>query len=67
MCLGRPLVSTSANISGEKTPQNYSEITKQIRDNVDYVVRYRRGDRQKAEPSQIIKLDEKNHFVIIRS
>lgn len=67
MRLGRPLVSTSANISGEKTPQNYSEITKQIRDSVDYVVRYRRGDRRKAEPSQIIKLDEKNHFVIIRS
>ena len=67
MRLGRPLVSTSANISGEKTPQNYSEITKQIRDSVDYVVRYRRGDRRKAEPSQIIKLDEKNHFVIIRN
>mgnify|MGYP002627005869 CR=1 FL=1 len=65
--LGRPVVSTSANVSGEKTPQNYSEITKQLRESVDYVVRYRRGDRQKAEPSQIIKLDEKNHFVIIRS
>ncbi len=67
MRLGKPLVSTSANTSGERTPQNYSEITKQIRDSVDYVVRYRRGDRKKTEPSQIIKLDEKNHFVIIRN
>ena len=36
--LGRPLVSTSANISGEPTPQRFSEIPQEIKDAVDFVV-----------------------------
>lgn len=35
---GRPIVSTSANISGEATPRNYSEISDEIRSSVDHIV-----------------------------
>jgi len=51
----RPIVSTSANISGEITPGNFKEINLQIINAVDYVVRYRQDDLSKAEPSSLIK------------
>ncbi len=63
--LGKPIVSTSANISGEKFPENYSQISEQIISKVDYVVRYRRDDNSVNTPSQIIKL-ENNNIKIIR-
>lgn len=52
----KPLVSTSANVSGEKSPQNYSEISDVIKEGVDYIVKYRQDDMTKAQPSSIIKL-----------
>jgi L-threonylcarbamoyladenylate synthase len=62
----KPVVSTSANISGEKPPANYNEIPDTIKKGVDYIVNYRRNDRQKAVPSSIIKLGAGGVFQIIR-
>ena len=61
-----PIVSTSANISGEATAKNYGEISKEIRRGVDYICRFRRGDTTPQKPSQIIKLNPDGTFTIIR-
>ena len=61
------VVSTSANISGEPSPCNFSEISQEIIDAVDYVVEFRRDDIRKSEPSSIIKLGRGGLVKIIRS
>lgn len=60
------LVSTSANISGQPAARNYHEISEEILEGVDYVVRYRREDRSEAQPSSIIKLGLHNEIKVIR-
>lgn len=62
-----PIVSTSANVSGEPSPQNYSEISEEIKKSVDYIVKFRQDDQTKATPSSIIKLDKGGIVTIIRS
>lgn len=62
----RPIVSTSANISGEPSPAFYAEISDEIKQSVDYIVQYRQDDRTPAKPSSIIKLDIGNVIKIIR-
>lgn len=62
-----PLVSTSANISGEPTAKNFKQIAPAIINAVDYVVRYRRKDISEALPSSIIKIGDGNVFHIIRA
>ena len=64
--LGKPLVSTSANISGEPTPAIYAEISQAVKDGVDYICRYRRQDNAAKQPSAIIKINKDNTFNIIR-
>ena len=54
--LKKPLVSTSANISGQPTPANFDEISDDIKKSVDFIVNYRQTDQQKAHPSGIIQL-----------
>lgn len=62
----RPLVSTSANVSGEPSPANFSEVSETIRNGVDYIVGYRQDDTSKAKPSNIIKLGEGGVIQVIR-
>ena len=62
----KPIVSTSANISGEPTPQTFDEISAEIKEAVDYVVRYNQRCKEKHKPSSIIKIDENGAFTIIR-
>ena len=62
----RPLVSTSANISGEKAPAFFAEISEEIKNQVDYVVEYRQDDLIPAQPSSIIKLGPGGQIDIIR-
>lgn len=62
----RPLVSTSANISGEKSPASFSDISEEIKDKVDYIVEYRQDDNSPAQPSSIIKLGSGGRIDIIR-
>lgn len=62
----RPIVSTSANISGQPSPQNFADISDEIRQAVDYICTSRQQERQPAQPSSIIKLSEGNVIKIIR-
>jgi L-threonylcarbamoyladenylate synthase len=62
----RPVVSTSANISGKKTPAFFDKISQEIKDQVDYIVEYRQNDIMPAKPSGIIKLWPDGHIEIIR-
>jgi L-threonylcarbamoyladenylate synthase len=62
----KPLVSTSANISGEKFPQNFNEVSDAIKNGVDYIVQHRQNDYSKSTPSSIIKLNEQDEIEIIR-
>ncbi len=64
--LHAPLVSTSANISGEPSARTFSQISPAIIQAVDYVVRYRRNDKSESSPSSVIKIGEGNLFHIIR-
>ena len=54
--LRKPLVSTSANISGEPAPVNFYEISDTIKANVDYVVNLRQNETHKSAPSRILKI-----------
>lgn len=64
--LRRPLVSTSANISGEKSPAFFDEISEEIKAAVDYIVEYRQDDRTPSQPSSIIKLGPSGQIDILR-
>ena len=44
----KPLVSTSANVSGEPSPANFSEVSEVIKEGVDYIVSYRQDDMSKG-------------------
>lgn len=64
--LRRPLVSTSANISGDKAAGIYSEISEEIKAGVDYVADYRREETEAPSPSNIIKVSEGGLVKVIR-
>ena len=63
----KPIVSTSANISGQPSPAFFDEVGQEIRDGVDYVVNYRHDDRTPSSPSSIIKLGVGGEIQIIRT
>lgn len=62
----KAIVSTSANISGEPTPRTFDEIPEEIKNSVDYVVKYNRQCKEKHQPSNIIKIKSNGEFTIIR-
>ncbi len=64
--LEKPIVSTSANISGEATAAIYNDISDEIKNGVDYIVQHRQGDFKVAKPSVIIKLNEEKKIVVLR-
>jgi len=63
---GKPIVSTSANVSGRPTARTFNEIDPAIVQGVDYAVEYRRGDTTPHQPSNIILLSRDGTFKIIR-
>lgn len=65
--LGRPIVSTSANISGEATPRKYSEISQEIVGAVDYVVDPSLEAGSTGRASQIIKVGVDGSIAVIRA
>ena len=65
--LRRPIVSTSANFSGEPAAKTFSDISEDLKAAVDYVCLFRRDDRTTHQPSSIIKIDERERITIIRS
>ena len=64
---GKPLVSTSANISGYPTPAFFEDIDVEIKSGVDYIVQHRQDDLTEASPSAIVKLNADGSLTIIRS
>ena len=62
----KPIVSTSANISGEPAAQNYCDISEELINAVDYVCWSRRQEHKPHTPSSIIKLTEDGQVTIIR-
>jgi L-threonylcarbamoyladenylate synthase len=62
----KPIVSTSANVSGKPSPECFSDIEKTVIDSVDYVVKYRQDDRRKSSASPVIKLGRDGTISIIR-
>lgn len=62
----KPLVSTSANLSGQPTAAGFAAISTEIKQGVDYVVRYRQDDLSPASPSRLIKWQH-GEVVILRS
>lgn len=62
----KPIVSTSANISGQPAASVFADISPELVQNVDYAINYRRDDRQAHKPSSIIKISKGGIFKIIR-
>lgn len=63
---GRPIVSTSANISGEATPKKYAEILQEIKDAVDHIVDPSLEKGSTGQSSSIIKVGLDYSIEIIR-
>lgn len=64
---GKPIVSTSANISNSPAPKNFRDINPIILQNVDYVVNLRQEENNNLPPSTIIKLGTSGDIKIIRN
>lgn len=64
--LGKPIVSTSANVSGNTPPVNFSKIDERIKESVDYIVRWRQDDLTPSSPSDVIKFGEDGEIIKIR-
>lgn len=62
----KPIVSTSANLSGKPSPGNFDEIDELLFEKVDYVVKYRQDDRGKKTASSVIKINQNGTIEIIR-
>ena len=62
----KAIVSTSANISGQPSPANFSEISEEIKSAADYIVGFRQEETGHPNPSSIIKLDKGGLIKIIR-
>jgi L-threonylcarbamoyladenylate synthase len=62
----KPIVSTSANFSGQPSPASFEEIEKDVAAKADYIVSYRRDDKRKQSPSPVIKIEKDGSIKIIR-
>ena len=64
---GKPIVSTSANISGYPPPVVFADIDIEIKNGVDYIVQHRQDDTTPSFPSSVIKWNADGSLTIIRS
>jgi L-threonylcarbamoyladenylate synthase len=64
--LRKPIVSTSANISGQPSPRFYDEISEDVKLAVDYTVQWRREDKTPSQPSQIVRWKEDGRYEFLR-
>ena len=62
----KPIVSTSANVSGFPPPKVFSDIDIAVNEGVDYVVHYRQDDLTPLEPSAVVKCNKDGSFTILR-
>lgn len=63
---GKPIVSTSANITGFDPPVVFSQIVEEIKKSVDYIVSYKQDTYTRSKPSTIIRLRDDGMYTIIR-
>lgn len=63
---GKPIVSTSANISGDPYPRLYSEISEAIKNKVDYIVEYGRDFMEERQPSVVARFNRKGDLDFLR-
>ncbi|MCF8229001.1 MAG: threonylcarbamoyl-AMP synthase [Bacteroidales bacterium] len=63
---GKPIVSTSANISGDPNPILFNQISEKIKNEVDYIVNLHRTRINETKPSTIIKLKPNGSYDVIR-
>lgn len=61
-----PIVSTSANLSGEPTPGTFAEISEEVKARVDYIVPILQNSQKEQTPSEIIKLGNSGEVTVIR-
>ncbi|MCB0515302.1 MAG: L-threonylcarbamoyladenylate synthase [Chitinophagales bacterium] len=65
--MNAPLVSTSANFSGEASPQNFAAISPALKQGIDFIVPEKNADSSSAGvASRIIKINENGEIFIIR-
>ncbi len=62
----KPIVSTSANVSGFPAPKVFTDIDIAVKGGVDYVVAYRQDDMTRVEPSAVVKFNKDGRFTILR-
>ena len=62
----KPIVSTSANISGKPAPGVFKDIAEEIKNGVDYIVQYRQDEKKISEPSTLIKWNSDGTVKILR-
>jgi L-threonylcarbamoyladenylate synthase len=63
----RPVVSTSANVSGQPAARYFSEIQEEIKNGVDYIVKYRQDDNKIAAPSLVVRWNKDASVTVLRS
>mgnify|MGYP001176522438 FL=1 len=64
--LGKPIIATSANVSGEKNPSDFDEISQKIIDGVDFISKMKNKNKFN-QPSRIISIDENDKILEHRS
>ena len=62
----KPVVSTSANVSGQPSPAFYKEISQEIKDGVDYIVNWKQDYLEESVPSSIIEIGQGGEIRIVR-
>jgi len=62
----KPITSTSANLSGEPTPQSFDDISEEVKESVDYVVDWEQNLKNNKKSSTIMKLSPSGQFSFIR-
>ena len=62
----KPIISTSANISGTPTPAHFDLITADIKTQVDYIVKHRQEDKTEKSPSAIVRIKDDGSILKIR-
>lgn len=63
---GKPIISTSANISGEKTPLEFGQISSEIKEKVDFIVERRHDTSTYKQPSKLIKINADHSIEYLR-
>ena len=63
---GKPIVATSANVSGFSFPTHYGEISSDVLEKVDFVVKFKQDSKERGEPSIIARLNEFEELDFIR-